>query len=1331
MGVPLQVSNEVSLLGGVARSRADVLSTHPMGTPFDRLHRKYAGFVSGGDCEIPSHQKRPCMGCCAYGHYCTYSGYMDKMLDILDGSDSRRLFTWKLRDPKRSKLSLPQFKFAHFGYHVGEDMVVAGNKLMRNVVGSPPTCLHVSLNHRFGSSPGTNRSLPPEVLSDWDYASTVSFECSKSLVEVPYDLAAVVLCDNSHWVAMVIDASGGTWSYDSTLPALSPGTLVYRGNSRITPATVVNVFGFGYSPRVVVYTVRPVYRGTSMRNEDETDTDDDYVDFVIDGEARVPSDFDASTSVLASSPVPSKLTMPTARVEKVIVTDLSMSDTETSDSMPTRCGRPPFRLPNAGNIISPANIPVGSNLILVRDEIGYLLPDDPGVLTVQHKTIRSCVSSITSLPHFRVLVHLVNGDSFSAGAGDDPTTSDLLCYKQCGSHELRPASSWCWGLPCVVPALPGGIIENWDMLMAHPHYVFQRGDPVQYVAQSHSAHYGHDKPFAHFGTIESIHEMDTKNVKVRMVGGDFLCIGSDFEATFVLAKGDLGKPFSTTHAKAEYYGWRITPPSVRDAIRRENALCKSKELIFLEDDLVKETTQYGMGGFVRRTSVRVRDKSSTVMSPPIPQKVDSPASTRYLYSNNHTSKIWSWGSAADKESRILRPAVGMEVHDVDAYVPTAVLALTCGLPVWQLLPFSDLVLSMKCDLVPSLSATPEPHERHLHRPEPHDRSVDTTIPIPQSAKRKLVAVAVVTPRSATKVPTLADPRLHADVPETQEFVRDNQEAEVFLPSHSQLGLFSPAMDTDTTDVEMSICSPCVLQSPNAVYSQSSDSTAVESVYSYNVPTLGTPGPAYLPAGTTSTGVYDGWHQPHFVDLTAELKHLKPNMQWTNASTYYHNEFIPALQVMKYKIRSVPGMEFFYQQRRYCVLPRTWKQEKQPFPPNHPNSYTKMKHFGMKFRCDHFRRSGCPVEMTIKREYNRDMSRDLFSVTMSKGDHIMGCNHQRSKNNNVRGDYPALHPAVDMYLRQIVESTKSCRTAQHLADIEVGLKQYMLSVTALHCTWPHADRSYVFGSDCTLVVNKKCAHWLNYENLAQLPTFRQAQCMPQSEIVPESTDNGSGGVRTTVRVHATLHHMLLQDGHSINGNHAFEAFQVTQMKAKLAYYNRTIRDENVISDSTTQDSGVGPVHANFKEQNLFHRWTKMVSTDPKVHKNLRLFEWNQIGLLYRKRTPAQVKAAKASVSDREDGDFPEQSDPCTLQYEYVSVYASLFSLICGVKAWACRKISGKVQISADNMYNCLKGVPNMYWLNVGVMDAKNICFPTVNALQLGRKAPRNEVPCLET
>jgi hypothetical protein len=78
-----------------------------------------------------------------------------------------------------------------------------------------------------------------------------------------------------------------------------------------------------------------------------------------------------------------------------------------------------------------------------------------------------------------------------------------------------------------------------------------------------------------------------------------------------------------------------------------------------------------------------------------------------------------------------------------------------------------------------------------------------------------------------------------------------------------------------------------------------------------------------------------------------------------------------------------------------------------------------------------------------------------------------------------------------------------------------------------------------------------------------------------------------------------------------------------------------------------------------------------------------------------------------------------------------VYGCLVSLMVGVKAWAMRDISGRVQFCADNMYNCLKGVPNMYWFNVGIMDAKGIHFPTVQALTLGRKKPRNKVhiPCL--
>ena len=237
-------------------------------------------------------------------------------------------------------------------------------------------------------------------------------------------------------------------------------------------------------------------------------------------------------------------------------------------------------------------------------------------------------------------------------------------------------------------------------------------------------------------------------------------------------------------------------------------------------------------------------------------------------------------------------------------------------------------------------------------------------------------------------------------------------------------------------------------------------------------------------------------------------------------------------------------------------------------------------------------------------------------------------------------------------------------------------------------------------------------------------------MPPTEQVPPRVGYSDGPYERTSRQYVTVNHMCLQDGHSINGNYQLDPDMLLQVKSCLAGYNRQFRLDNVISDSTTIESGVGPVIANFKEQNLFERWERMLSRDPKVHKNLRLFEWNQIGLLYRKRTAAEINAAlkkrAGETPTREDGDSPDISDPVTLQFEFVAVYASLYSLICGVKAWACRKISGHVQVTADNMYNCLKGVPNMYWFNAAVMDAKNIAFPTVNALQLGRAAPRNEV-----
>jgi hypothetical protein len=252
-------------------------------------------------------------------------------------------------------------------------------------------------------------------------------------------------------------------------------------------------------------------------------------------------------------------------------------------------------------------------------------------------------------------------------------------------------------------------------------------------------------------------------------------------------------------------------------------------------------------------------------------------------------------------------------------------------------------------------------------------------------------------------------------------------------------------------------------------------------------------------------------------------------------------------------------------------------------------------------------------------------------------------------------------------------------------------------------------------------------------VAKLTGYSDSQKMPAKEHVKQSYGFSPVPYECSRPEWCHVHHMFMEDGHTENGNHRLEYNTQLQIKARLAKWNRHFRGDHDISASTTRDSGVGPLFACFKEQNLFVRWERMVSTDPNVHANLSPFEWCMVGILYRARSGADINDALkkgadtgSSSDDWEEGDFPKTTDPKNLPYEFVIVYASVMSLLTSVKAWGTRSVTGRIQICADNMYDCLKGVPNMYWFNTGVMDAKGVHFPTVNALQLGRASPRNEV-----
>ena len=698
--------------------------------------------------------------------------------------------------------------------------------------------------------------------------------------------------------------------------------------------------------------------------------------------------------------------------------------------------------------------------------------------------------------------------------------------------------------------------------------------------------------------------------------------------------------------------------------------------------------------------------------------VDGPPAPKYLYRNNRTN-AWKWGTVRH-----------------DAPIVTACTVTTPAV--------RDVLCRGACGWHWSSVAVADESVQEAAVTTPPKVTVDvkTEVPTrhtePRSPKRKCKSPPHGTPKSKLKTSLCHDPRRdNVKVPESQECPQTEESVppSVYMSSsHTDVSGDEHALANGTDDEKYGVgCHyPTITDAgtPTSAESTVDSSTSCGSRPVRSIPQFLT----YPIAGTRAVHVPKGFTTPILFDITHEMRGAKPLMKWCTANSYYHFEFLHAVEVLTPLFKKLPGGEYFWKKLRNSVVPKSWTNPGQGFPPYHPErkngKRSLMKRFGLRLRCDHYRISGCPVEMTIQREYLRDKTRDVYSVQFSKGHHLMACNHLANTNPETLIRVPALHPVVDMWIRDKVAANTDTRVPYVLSDLEESLKKHLLTVTALHCELPIAGPNYIFGSDRSKAQNKLCCHQMTYAHVAKLASFKRAQAMPPTEMVPDRVGYSKEPYEATCRDYTTINHFLVKDGHSINGNHKFGPDQVRQMKVCLASYNKQLRGDHDISDSTTEASGVEPVHACFRDQNLFVRWEKMRSRDPKVHLNLRLFEWNLIGLLYRKRTTDQINAANtggvSEESSTEKGDYPDVTDPRNLPYEFVAVYASLYSLMCGVKAWACRKVLGRVQITADNMYNCLKGVPNMYWFNVGVHDAKNIVFPLVNALQLGRAAPRNEV-----
>ena len=163
------------------------------------------------------------------------------------------------------------------------------------------------------------------------------------------------------------------------------------------------------------------------------------------------------------------------------------------------------------------------------------------------------------------------------------------------------------------------------------------------------------------------------------------------------------------------------------------------------------------------------------------------------------------------------------------------------------------------------------------------------------------------------------------------------------------------------------------------------------------------------------------------DLTELVGLNTADEMWVTAHVYYEKKFKRVMELLRDEIRRAAGEDYYYHTTFCKFIPAKCFSKTQLWPPRYPPSKkgglegAVMPSFGVRYHCDHFRISGCEEYLTVRREYELDPSREIYSIELSTGLHRMACVHLPTYNNkNITGIAPALHPAADLYLRFVLQ-----------------------------------------------------------------------------------------------------------------------------------------------------------------------------------------------------------------------------------------------------------------------------------------------------------------------
>ena len=454
------------------------------------------------------------------------------------------------------------------------------------------------------------------------------------------------------------------------------------------------------------------------------------------------------------------------------------------------------------------------------------------------------------------------------------------------------------------------------------------------------------------------------------------------------------------------------------------------------------------------------------------------------------------------------------------------------------------------------------------------------------------------------------------------------------------------------------------------------------------------------------------------DLTDQLGGGDREMTFASALQYKNTEFRKVLNIFAPIIRELTGEDFFYRRRYAALTPASWTGGGQKFPPVYPQRGT-MPRFGVRFRCDFTRVSGCDQWLEIGREFAMDHQRPLYSLRLSNGMHRHACNHFHSRHQerlDPESVLPALHPAVDHFIRGRVREAvgQDPVTYSKLAPL---LKEYLRDTQFVHCGLPHPTSARLPGqrnedSKCTL-----CWHSDTYATLADSPYFAAAARMPPKIQTRTNKRVGKGGrqlrdVFTTRPDAVTLNHMMLRQGESPNGRGLFDSDVEAQIKLRVSMYNTEFGFEN--GPIRLEGNSMEDFWKGYEKDNLHTAWSSFVeSTNPDKH--FDVYQWRVVGLLYRKRAVGESGTpglgSEAPLLSVDDFAATQDHRSCGADhgYEMIAVLGSLASLAVSWKAWACRNETGGVVLGLDHMYNFLKGTSNVCNTPTSPLDIAGMPF----------------------